>query len=159
MCMMSKSESASHSSPPQLNGVRVISVCHGVCAIVCSHQKVWTWFDYAFMEGMCAAVALWQHINMLNESLWLAQSQNTQFRRRPRGLKERQVQVLELLAEGKSNASIAKSLGFSLSTVKADVQMLLELLGAKTRSDAVERAMLAGLIPAAGDVVSDAPVA
>ena len=131
----------------------------GVCAIVCSHQKVWTWFDYAFMEGMCAAVALWQHINMLNESLWLAQSQNTQFRRRPRGLKERQVQVLELLAEGKSNASIAKSLGFSLSTVKADVQMLLELLGAKTRSDAVERAMLAGLIPAAGDVVSDAPVA
>jgi hypothetical protein len=34
MCMRRESQSASHSSPPQLNGVRVISAC--VCARVCA---------------------------------------------------------------------------------------------------------------------------
>ncbi len=33
VCMRSESELASHSSPPQLKGVRVISAC--VCARVC----------------------------------------------------------------------------------------------------------------------------
>ena len=34
MCVRSESESASHSSPPQLNGVRVVSAC--VCARLCA---------------------------------------------------------------------------------------------------------------------------
>jgi DNA-binding CsgD family transcriptional regulator len=130
----------------------------GVCALVCTHSEVWGWYDYAFIEGICASLALWQQINTLNESLWLAQRQGTGARRRAQGLKDRQLQVLALLAEGASNARIAKSLGFSLSTVKADVQLLLELLGAKTRSEAVERAILAGLIPSSSDADSEEPV-
>jgi hypothetical protein len=40
VCMRSESESVSHSSPPQLKGVRVISACVCVCARVC-------WYYYA----------------------------------------------------------------------------------------------------------------
>ncbi len=127
----------------------------GVCAIVCTHAEPWGWYDYAFIEGICASLGLWQQINLLNESLWLAQSQNAPSRKPQQGLKDRQLQVLGLLAEGQSNARIAKTLGFSLSTVKADVQALLERLGAKTRTEAVERAMLAGLIPSANQANPD----
>ena len=129
----------------------------GVCAIVCTHSEPWSWYDYAFIEGICASLGLWQQINLLNESLWLAQSQNAPFRKPQQGLKDRQLQVLALLAEGRSNARIAKSLGFSLSTVKADVQALLERLGAKTRTEAVERAIVAGLIPSVIDSEPDEP--
>ena len=128
----------------------------GVCAMVCTHSEPWSWYDYAFIEGICASLALWQKINLLNDSLWLAQS--TKVRKRQQGLKGRQLEVLTLLADGQSNAQIAKTLEFSLSTVKADVQTLLERLGAKTRTEAVERAMLAGLIPSATPSDSDEDV-
>ena len=119
----------------------------GVCAMVCTHSEPWGWYDYSFIEGISAALGLWHQIKVLNDSLRLAQAQSTIARKRPQGLKGRQIEVLTLLAQGQSNARIAKTLGFSLSTVKADVQTLLERLGAKTRAEAVQRAMLAGLIP------------
>ncbi len=43
-CLRSESESASHSSPPQLKGVRVISACARACVLtagVHAHKK-WT---------------------------------------------------------------------------------------------------------------------
>ncbi len=61
-CMRSESESASHSAPPQLKGVRVISACVRVCAlssVVHVQQKTdtfqhiseaYTWYDYVFTE-------------------------------------------------------------------------------------------------------------
>ena len=130
----------------------------GVCAMVCTHSDPWGWYDYAFIEGICASLALWQRINTLNDALWLAQAQTTDVRKRPQGLKGRQLEVLTLLAEGQSNARIAKTLEFSLSTVKADVQALLERLGAKTRTEAVERAILAGLIPSPSESNSPNPM-
>ena len=58
----------------------------------------------------------------------------------------REVQVLELLAEGFSNKGIAARLGISDQTVKFHVASISGKLGARNRTDAVRRAVRRGLI-------------
>jgi DNA-binding NarL/FixJ family response regulator len=61
-------------------------------------------------------------------------------------LTAREVQVLELLAEGLPNKAIAARLGISDQTVKFHVAALSGKLGAANRTDAVRRAVRRGLI-------------
>ena len=61
-------------------------------------------------------------------------------------LTAREVQVLELLAEGLPNKSIAERLGISDQTVKFHVSSISGKLGAANRTDAVRRAVRRGLI-------------
>jgi DNA-binding NarL/FixJ family response regulator len=58
----------------------------------------------------------------------------------------REVQVLELLAEGLPNKAIATRLGISDQTVKFHVASITGKLGAANRTDAVRRAVRRGLI-------------
>jgi DNA-binding NarL/FixJ family response regulator len=61
-------------------------------------------------------------------------------------LTAREVQVLELLAEGLPNKAIAGRLGISDQTVKFHVASISGKLGAANRTDAVRRAVRRGLI-------------
>ena len=61
-------------------------------------------------------------------------------------LTAREVQVLELLAEGLPNKAVARRLGISDQTVKFHVASLSGKLGAANRTDAVRRAVRRGLI-------------
>jgi DNA-binding NarL/FixJ family response regulator len=61
-------------------------------------------------------------------------------------LTAREVEVLELLAEGRSNKAIAVRLGISDQTVKFHVAAICGKLGAANRTDAVQRAIRQGLI-------------
>ena len=61
----------------------------------------------------------------------------TATREHPGGLTEREAEVLELLADGASNADIASSLGISARTAEHHVSAVLAKLGAATRVDAV----------------------
>ena len=61
-------------------------------------------------------------------------------------LTRREVQVLELLAEGLPNKAIAARLGISDQTVKFHVAAISGKLGAANRTDAVRRAVRRGLI-------------
>lgn len=61
-------------------------------------------------------------------------------------LTPREIQVLELLAEGLSNKGIAERLGISDQTVKFHVAAISGKLGAANRTDAVRRAVRRGLI-------------
>jgi DNA-binding NarL/FixJ family response regulator len=61
-------------------------------------------------------------------------------------LTPREVQVLELLAEGLPNKAIAARLGISDQTVKFHVAAISSKLGAANRTDAVRRAVRRGLI-------------
>jgi DNA-binding NarL/FixJ family response regulator len=61
-------------------------------------------------------------------------------------LTAREVQVLELLAEGLPNKGIASRLGISDQTVKFHVSSIASKLGAANRTDAVRRAVRRGLI-------------
>ncbi|MGH3129124.1 MAG: LuxR C-terminal-related transcriptional regulator [Gaiellaceae bacterium] len=61
-------------------------------------------------------------------------------------LTKRQLDVLRLLAAGRSTAEIATDLGLSQTTVRNYVANLLASLGAHTRLQAVIAARKAGLI-------------
>jgi DNA-binding NarL/FixJ family response regulator len=61
-------------------------------------------------------------------------------------LTAREIQVLELLAEGLSNKGIADRLDISDQTVKFHVASISGKLGATNRTDAVRRAVRRGLI-------------
>jgi DNA-binding NarL/FixJ family response regulator len=61
-------------------------------------------------------------------------------------LTPREVQVLELLAEGLPNKAIAERLEISDQTVKFHVASISGKLGAVNRTDAVRRAVRRGLI-------------
>ena len=61
-------------------------------------------------------------------------------------LTPREIQVLELLAEGLPNKAIARRLGISDQTVKFHVSSISGKLGAANRTDAVRRAVRRGLI-------------
>lgn len=62
------------------------------------------------------------------------------------GVSERELQVLELLAEGRSNKEIASRLNVSPNTVKTHVANLFEKLSAKRRTEAILRARELGMI-------------
>ena len=64
----------------------------------------------------------------------------------PEAMTPREVQVLELLAEGLPNKAIAARLGVSDQTVKFHVAAISGKLGAANRTDAVRRAVRRGLI-------------
>jgi DNA-binding NarL/FixJ family response regulator len=61
-------------------------------------------------------------------------------------LSERELEVLQLMAAGQSNAGIAYALSVSLNTAKTHVQHLLRKLDAVDRASAVARAAALGLL-------------
>jgi DNA-binding NarL/FixJ family response regulator len=61
-------------------------------------------------------------------------------------LTRREIQVLELLAEGLPNKAVAHRLGISDQTVKFHVASIMGKLGASNRTEAVRRALRRGLI-------------
>ena len=65
----------------------------------------------------------------------------------PAGLTDRQVQVLQLLARGLTNAEIAARLVLSVRTVDSHVAAILGKLEASTRREAAHRAATLGLLP------------
>ena len=63
------------------------------------------------------------------------------------GLSKREMEILNLLAQGLSNQEIAEKLYVSLSTVKTHLQNLFEKLEVKRRTMAIEKARSLNLIP------------
>jgi DNA-binding CsgD family transcriptional regulator len=63
------------------------------------------------------------------------------------GLTPRECEILDLLASGRSNKELARSLGISPNTVKTHVARLYEKLGVDRRIRAVEEARALALIP------------
>jgi LuxR family maltose regulon positive regulatory protein len=61
-------------------------------------------------------------------------------------LTDRELEVLGLLAAGRSNQRIAEELVVSLDTVKKHVSHVLSKLGAANRTEAVARARELGLL-------------
>ena len=64
----------------------------------------------------------------------------------PERLTPREIEVLELVAEGRPNRAIADRLGISDQTVKFHLASISGKLGAANRTDAVRRGVRAGLI-------------
>lgn len=63
------------------------------------------------------------------------------------GISRRELEVLELIAQGRSNEEIAEDLFVSLSTVKSHIASLFLKLNARRRTHALQRAREYRLIP------------
>jgi len=63
------------------------------------------------------------------------------------GISDRELTVLQALAEGRSNKEIAASLHISPHTVKTHVARLCEKLEARRRTEAIARARSLGILP------------
>ena len=63
-----------------------------------------------------------------------------------RGISKREMEVLQLMAEGLSNNEIAEKLHVSLSTVKSHSQNLFEKMEVDRRTQAVDKARKLGII-------------
>ncbi|WP_282796075.1 response regulator transcription factor [Streptomyces sp. CC224B] len=66
------------------------------------------------------------------------------------GLTPRELEVVLLLAQGKSNAEVAEKLSVSMATVRSHVHHVLRKLGVGTRAQAVAIAYESGLMAAIG---------
>jgi ATP/maltotriose-dependent transcriptional regulator MalT len=62
------------------------------------------------------------------------------------GISEREFQVLELLAAGRSNKEIADGLNVSPNTVKTHVARLFDKLEVRRRTEAIVRARELGML-------------
>jgi DNA-binding NarL/FixJ family response regulator len=63
------------------------------------------------------------------------------------GISPRELTVLHEIAAGHSNKEIAQRLNVSPNTVKTHVAQLFEKLGAKRRTDAINKARELGIVP------------
>lgn len=63
------------------------------------------------------------------------------------GLSKRELEVLQLMAEGLSNQEISERLFVSISTVKTHTSRLFEKLDVKRRTQAIEKGKRLSLIP------------
>lgn len=70
-------------------------------------------------------------------------------------LTAREVQVLELVRDGLSNADVAERLSLSVMTAKNHVQNIRRKLNVHTRGQAVAESIRRGLIRSAGEVLDD----
>jgi two-component system, NarL family, response regulator LiaR len=64
----------------------------------------------------------------------------------PAGITQREIEVLRLLAQGRSNPEIAEELQISRGTVKIHVQHIIAKLGVSDRTQAAVRAIELGLL-------------
>ena len=78
---------------------------------------------------------------LLKEFFTLAQNKAKDY-----GLSNREMEVLQLLSEGKTNKEIAKALWISEQTVKTHVAHIFDKLGTSDRTETVARALRSGLV-------------
>ena len=65
----------------------------------------------------------------------------------PIQLTSRQKQIIEMIAEGRTNDRIARALNYSLATVKNDISAIFQFLGVNNRHDATIQAQKGHLVP------------
>jgi DNA-binding NarL/FixJ family response regulator len=61
-------------------------------------------------------------------------------------LSERELEILQMVASGKSNRAVAEQLSISENTVKYHLKNILQKLGVSNRTEAVTLAMQKGLL-------------
>jgi DNA-binding NarL/FixJ family response regulator len=97
--------------------------------------------------GVYLPTLLLNNTGCVAEPVPTSKSAESGARAAPRGLTERQLQVLALLSEGKPNKVIARTLDITEGTVKIHLVAIFQALGVKNRTEAVIAAKEMDLSP------------
>ena len=117
----------------------------GVMSILQAEQIDWHPADWQYLDGIAAAVSMW--MNNQREILVDRWRRTAPAPQREVRISERQREILELIGLDRTNGEIAKSLGYSVPTIKKDLQHLMKLLGTHDRRATAGRAREIGLLP------------
>ena len=97
------------------------------------------------LRGTAAALALWLYMHQVSEQ---SRARHPLPQPSPHvRITDRQVRILELVAEGRSAREIGEALQYSESTVKKDLMRLMSFLNVRDREAAIARAREIGLLP------------
>jgi DNA-binding NarL/FixJ family response regulator len=142
-----------------------LAACDGLRAIVLSRNHETRFIDEALASGAAAYIVKTAHPDdvasavrqAFEHSVFLrAESANDQpheapRRKMPGGLTRRELEILRLVAEGHSNAALARKLWVTEQTVKFHLSNVYRKLNVTNRTEASRWAQLNGLL---GDEVS-----
>ncbi len=121
-------------------------VAHGAQAVQHAATEAMRAGATAYVVKSSPVQALSQAVDAAAESERFIDPAATERPRGRRALTRRQVQILQLYADGQATASVAKRLGLSAETIRTHTKAILSRLGARDRAHAVAIAMRASLI-------------
>jgi DNA-binding CsgD family transcriptional regulator len=107
----------------------------GVLGFACPEELDRTWETRRVLEGVLGTLTLWV---ALRRAVDVPAPMSAD--RPPQAMTPRQQRILELVAEGATNAQIAVRLGYSEKTIKNDLTVLYRMFGASGREELVARA-------------------
>ena len=110
----------------------------GACSLFAAPEAVRSLDDLEYLQAVADVSALWLAAR--------GGAEDPHPTGPPPMLTERQRQVLHLLGHGRSNGEIAAQLGYSVPTIKKDVQRIMALCGVRTRKDVPAKAEKFGLL-------------
>ena len=117
----------------------------GAITLIQPDEAEWQGPEWQYLDGVIAGLSMW--MNNQREILidrWRRASPSPA---REVRISERQREILELIGLDRTNGEIAKSLGYSVPTIKKDLQQLMKLLGTHDRRSTAGRAREIGLLP------------
>lgn len=120
-------------------------VAIGVLAFVQEQPTPWGPDDWQYLDGVLAATGMW--LNNQRDVLVDRWRRSAPPPQRDVHISERQREVLEMIGLERTNREIARSLGYSVPTIKKDLQQLMKLLGTHDRRSTAGRAREIGLLP------------
>jgi len=98
--------------------------------------------DFSFIQGLSALLGMW--LTNPQASTGLPAERLDENLETTLSLSDRQLEILGLVAQGRSNAAIAVCLGYSQSTVKQELQKAMRALRVNDRLEAAQRALELG---------------
>lgn len=131
--------------PIVVNGVPL-----GVYVFMCNRINEWSPADTAILDALAAALGLWMSHpeSKALKPTSLVQSQGLT-------LSPRQIEILSLIKQGKSNSAISARLGYSQSTIKQELRTVMRRLHVSSRDSAVAKATSLNLLPSPSQFAED----
>ena len=127
------------STPVIYDGVAV-----GVSVVFIADFTTLNDHQYEHLNGASSALSLWQELRRFDQQHRVLNSPAAHSSDGA-GLSARQLDIIELIRQGRGNDGIARDLGFSVGTIKAEIQVMFTKLAASSRVEIVTNADLLGV--------------
>jgi DNA-binding CsgD family transcriptional regulator len=117
----------------------------GGLSVMQTTDDPWEAADWSYLEAVGSAVGMWMNNQrQILVEKWRRGSPPPQ---REVRITDRQRQILEMIGDDQTNGEIARELGYSIPTIKKDLQHIMRILGTQDRRNTAGRAREIGLLP------------